>query len=92
VKAILGFWGSQGSTVILGDFNIRPGEPEGELLKGAGLRDAFVASGAPGEGSTSRSNVRIDYIWVSPDLGAGDFSVSGTWASDHRAIAATVSP
>ena len=51
--------------------------------------------GAPGDGYTSRPDnpvKRIDYIWLSNDLTAMDFSISDSRASDHLPVAVTVSP
>jgi len=92
VEALLGAWGRQVRTIILGDFNVRPGEPEDAMLEGAGLRDAFVLTGSHGTNYTSRSFVRIDRVWLSPDLDARDYSVSGDFASDHLPVAVTILP
>ena len=35
---------------------------------------------------------RIDYVWLSPDLGASGFSAADSTASDHRALSVTVRP
>ena len=84
------FWETRDKTVVLGDLNTRPGEPELELLGKAGLIDAFVVSDIGGDGFTSRSDARIDYIWISPDLKARDFSIGTSQASDHFPIAVTI--
>lgn len=88
VVALLNAWGGRERTVLLGDLNARPSDPEIVLLEEAGLVDAFAASPQyDGRGYTSTARdprKRIDYVWVSPDLRPSDFSVSGGTASDHR--------
>ena len=93
VQALLDYWNGADRTVLLGDLNALPGEPEVELLRQAGLVDAFEAAGAAPPGYTSPSDEpqrRIDYIWVSEDLSAGAFVTRESQASDHFAVAATI--
>lgn len=95
VNAIVDFIGGMKAVVLMGDMNARPDDPEMAGLREAGLQDAFVASGAPGDGYTSRPDnpvKRIDYIWLSNDLTASDFSIADSRASDHLPVAVTVSP
>ncbi|HTP10759.1 MAG TPA: endonuclease/exonuclease/phosphatase family protein [Anaerolineae bacterium] len=94
VQAILDTWAQQPRTIVLGDLNALPDSREMRLLREAGLSDAFTSSGATGEGFTFRSddlNRRIDYIYHSLDLIARDFHVNPSRASDHAAIAVTLS-
>jgi endonuclease/exonuclease/phosphatase family metal-dependent hydrolase len=93
VQALLDAWAQQPRTIVLGDLNAQPDSREMQLLREAGLLDAFMSSGASGEGFTFRSddlNRRIDYLYHSPDLIARDFNVSPSRASDHAAIAVTL--
>ena len=94
VMALLDAWGGRERTVLLGDLNGQPSDPEMALLAEAGLVDAFVASpqyDGAGYTFTARDpRHRIDYIWVSPDLHPTDFSLSGGSASDHLAVAVTL--
>ena len=93
VQAILEQWDEAKATVILGDLNARPPDEEMEILREAGFLDSFIASGAPGEGFTSRPDdpvQRIDYIWMTTDLKARDFSIPQSRASDHFPIAVTL--
>ena len=96
VRALVQAWGDASHTVILGDFNATPDTPDIRLLREAGLTDAFVAAKVEtGGGHTAPSSDptrRIDYIWVSEDLNARDFSVAGGRASDHLSVAATLYP
>ena len=97
VRALLDAWDGQEATVLMGDLNARPDTPEIAMLREAGLKDAFVAAttrdGLDGRGYTSPSGSpekRIDYIWISEDLNAGAFTISGGSASDHLAVAVTL--
>ena len=93
VRAMLDYWNGADRTVLLGDLNALPDEPEMELLRQAGLVDAFESAGAAPPGYTAPSDApqrRIDYIWVSDDLSAGDFVTRQSLASDHFAVAATI--
>jgi endonuclease/exonuclease/phosphatase family metal-dependent hydrolase len=93
VQALLAAWAQRPATIVLGDLNALPDSPEMQLLREAGLLDAFTSSGAGGEGFTFRSdglNRRIDYIYHSPDLIARDFHVNPSQASDHAALAVTL--
>ncbi len=91
-RAILDFWQGRGRTAVVGDFNGRPGEPEIEVLRDAGLADVLDLAGvAPGYTHHSGKPVkRIDYIWISPDLAATEASVPPSPASDHLPVVATL--
>ena len=106
VKALLQAWNNGPRSIIMGDFNALPGSPEMLLMNEAGLMDAFLApeepptesgdvarSGAGGRGYTAPSDKpfkRIDYIWVSDDLKASNFSLTDSLASDHLGLAVTL--
>jgi endonuclease/exonuclease/phosphatase family metal-dependent hydrolase len=80
--------------IVLGDLNFRQWEPEHDLLQQAGFLDSFKVAGARASrregGATSRANVRIDYIWVTPSLELSEFEIGSEFASDHLPIAVTV--
>ncbi len=80
--------------VVAGDMNSRPDSAEYARFRDAGLTDAYLlAGGDPRSGFTFRSDnpdVRIDYIWLSPELTATDLQIPNTTASDHLGIAVTV--
>ena len=82
------------ATVLLGDFNAEPGSAEIGLVRGAGLTDAFVAGGGAQADEltwpSDRPERRIDYLWLSPDLGDSGFAATDGTASDHRGVAVTV--
>ncbi|MDR7513058.1 MAG: endonuclease/exonuclease/phosphatase family protein, partial [Armatimonadota bacterium] len=90
--AVANLWHERPRAVVLGDFNATPEAIEIEVLRRAGLRDAFVLAGE-GEGFTypsTRPQRRIDYIFVSPDLSARSFRVLSGTASDHLGIVVTL--
>jgi len=92
VPAILDFWAGRDRTVILGDMNAKPHTPEIAMYRDAGLRDAFAEVGT-GTGYTFISSgpyMRIDYIWVSPDLEVDDLLIPQSTASDHLGVVVTV--
>ena len=94
VTAITDFVKGYGSVLVLGDLNALPADSEIDLLRNAGLVDAFSATNPTAPGYTWPSNnptKRIDYIWASQDLLLDDFSIHNTKASDHFPIAVTVS-
>ena len=89
---LLRFWNQRPRTVIVGDLNALPDDPEIALFANAGLRDAFTQAGS-GDGFTSEADhprQRIDYIWLSPDLQASDYATIQSTASDHFPVAVTV--
>ena len=91
--AVLKRWNGEPRTVLIGDFNGLPGSPEIEALTQAGFKDAFVEAGVPGPGFTFASDdlyERIDYVFVTPDLTARDYSAQVSQASDHLPVAVTV--
>jgi len=92
VPPLLEFWAGHPSTVIVGDFNAIPSDPEIRMMLDAGLIDSFAEAGT-GQGYTFASNElqkRIDYIWVSPDLTPSDVTIPQSTASDHLGVVVTV--
>lgn len=91
--AILKRWNNEERTVLLGDFNGRPQSREVQTIRQAGFKDAFMEAGAAVPGHTFASDdliERIDYIFVTPDLTARDYSARVSQASDHLPVAVTV--
>jgi len=90
--AIIDFWNNASFTVLLGDLNGEPHDPEIKMLQQAGLVDAAaVVGGTPACTSPSDNpQKRIDYIWVSPDLKVNDVQVPVTTASDHLPVVAVI--
>ena len=92
-EAVLEGWGGAVRTVLIGDLNAVPSDPEMVMLTDAGLLDSFVDAGRPGSGATSPAEEprrRIDYVWTSPDLRSTDYSTADSQASDHLPVTVTV--
>ncbi len=102
VETLIAAWDMEKRTVLLGDLNASPNDPEMAALDEAGLKDTFIISGLEDreleDGTTGFTwttkdpHKRIDYIWVSGDLRARDFALTGSIASDHLGLAVTVEP
>jgi endonuclease/exonuclease/phosphatase family metal-dependent hydrolase len=94
IPKVLAGWAGSPATVVMGDLNATPGSPEIALFERAGMVDAWSAArGARQDELTYASNrpvERIDYVWVSPDLGSSAFKATTSTASDHRGIAVTL--
>ncbi len=89
---IVKFWNQRPRTIFMGDLNAEPDSKEIGMLRDAGLKDAFAVAGK-GDGLSWPANkpeVRIDYIWFSPDLNVRDLFMPPSTASDHVGIAVTV--
>jgi endonuclease/exonuclease/phosphatase family metal-dependent hydrolase len=98
-QVIVDAWAGAPRTVIAGDMNAVPGDPEIEMLRAAGLVEAVAVAGlTPGYTfDSTKPYQRIDYIWLSPDLAGGgygtsvrDVVITTGGASDHLGIAATL--
>jgi endonuclease/exonuclease/phosphatase family metal-dependent hydrolase len=78
--------------VLLGDLNAIPDDPEMVMLKQASLVDALAGIEPPPVYTWPAPNphLRIDYIWVSPDLQVNDIRVIASNASDHLAVVAEI--
>lgn len=93
-RALVEFWDGRPRTVVAGDLNAEPDHPEMDVLRRAGLTDAYEQAGAaPGYTFYAlRPFKRIDYLWLSPDLTARDAAVAPDPTSDHLGVAATLVP
>ncbi len=92
VADLLAFWAGRSRTVVLGDLNATPEAAEIRSLVEAGLKDAWAALG-DGPGHTFSADnpfERIDYVFVTPDLGVADVGVPRATASDHLPVVVTV--
>lgn len=93
IPVLLDFWGDAPRSVVLGDLNAEPDWPEMELMRQAGLVDAWQQAG-DGPGLTWPADdpvKRIDWIWLSPDLQAVQASTIASTASDHLAVVVDLS-
>jgi len=93
-KSILDFLNGIDSnhTVLLGDLNTQPSDPEIFTLRQANLIDIGARMDPHLAYTFSSDNPykRIDYIWISPDLYAKTVEVPLSTASDHLPIVALI--
>jgi endonuclease/exonuclease/phosphatase family metal-dependent hydrolase len=87
-------WDGQDRTVLLGDLNAEPDDPEMAILRRAGLVDPVEDIEPPPKYTwpADHPTVRIDYIWTSPDLTTDNPHVISTTASDHMPVAGEIAP
>lgn len=92
VQVLLDAWNRKENSVLAGDLNATPGQPEIQLLAEAGLVSvtARLAAGPVHTYSADAPRRQIDYVWISPDLEAEAFDVPRTNASDHLPLVTTV--
>lgn len=90
--ALISVWGGSPLTVLLGDLNGVPDDPEIIMLAEAGMVDISAEIGMPPTYTYYSTNPdqQIDYIWLSPDWVASDFSILQTTASDHLPLVVTL--
>ncbi len=88
VQALLAAWDGSPFTVIVGDLNATPDDPEMQLLAEAGLVESasYLGVSAPLTYYAANPTEQIDYIWLTPDLQPLSFSIPKTLASDHLPI------
>ncbi|MDX1657914.1 MAG: endonuclease/exonuclease/phosphatase family protein [Nitriliruptorales bacterium] len=92
IATILEAWEQESRTVLVGDFNAQPDAPQMQALYDAGFVDVWDEAGS-GPGLTANAaapDVRIDYVFHSPDLRATAAQVIESQASDHFAVVATL--
>lgn len=90
-EALLDVWEGTPRTVVVGDLNAQPADPEMVMLRRAGLVDTVEEAGVAGGTYPSHDPFQhIDYIWLSPDLRAERVVIPAVTASDHRPVVATV--
>jgi endonuclease/exonuclease/phosphatase family metal-dependent hydrolase len=92
VPVLIEGWAGAAKTVIMGDLNARPDDPEIVMLEEAGLVSVTAAVG-PSPSYTYYSenpDHQIDYIWISPDLVPLEAQIPQATASDHLPIVADI--
>ena len=94
MTALLAFWADQPRTIIAGDMNATSETPEISLLREAGLQDVqgLTTSTPAITFPDEDGGVRLDYIWLTPDLTAVEATLSGGTISDHLALSTTIEP
>jgi endonuclease/exonuclease/phosphatase family metal-dependent hydrolase len=89
---LLGDWAGAPRTIIAGDLNAEPGTEVIRRFLDAGLVSAQDATGnghLPTSGSPNPDH-RIDYVFGTTEIGWSDFVIPRSPASDHLALAVTV--
>ena len=90
VPVILDYWDGAPNPILLGDFNAWTDSAEMELLYQAGLADTLADQPEVLTFSSADLYERIDYIWLSPDIGLVESYVPFSQASDHLAVVAVI--
>jgi endonuclease/exonuclease/phosphatase family metal-dependent hydrolase len=94
IQQLLDVWGGEQQTVIAGDMNTQPDEPNLDLFLDAELLSVQDEAGL-GHLPTATEEVvggdRVDYVFVTPDVSFSRVAVPYSFASDHLPIAVTVS-
>jgi endonuclease/exonuclease/phosphatase family metal-dependent hydrolase len=95
IEHVLDVLGGRTSAVVGGDMNLQPGEADVELFLEAGLVSAQDELGDPCEPTAWEPEPeepcdRPDWIFVTPDLGLSTFEIVRAPASDHLALAVSV--
>lgn len=93
IEVILDAWEEEPRTVLIGDLNAEPEEPQMAGLLDAGFIDAWEDGGGEGTGATWHADEpveRIDYVLHTEDLSTERVELVVTSASDHRPVVATI--
>lgn len=92
VETMLEFVGQQEPTIIAGDMNMQPADPDAPLFEASGFHSAQDATGNSLLSSAVQPNFpgdRVDWIFGTKDVTFSDFSIPYSTASDHRPLAVT---
>jgi endonuclease/exonuclease/phosphatase family metal-dependent hydrolase len=92
VELVLQAWANAPRTLITGDMNSVPGAPDIQLFFDAGLTSAQdeVGDATAFTANARNPDVRIDWIFGTSDLGFSEFAIPQSQASDHFAVAVTI--
>ena len=90
VGRIIELWGGWPRTLLVGDLNAKPEDPELSRLQEAGFRDADLTGlpTAPADHPTKR----IDYVLATPDFRLRGIRRPSTEASDHLPVWVRLTP
>jgi endonuclease/exonuclease/phosphatase family metal-dependent hydrolase len=86
IRTLIQDWGGASATVIAGDMNQQPTDPNIELFSAAGLVSAQDAAGLSGASTARDPNFpgdRVDWIFTAGDIGLSGFQIFPDPASDH---------
>jgi endonuclease/exonuclease/phosphatase family metal-dependent hydrolase len=93
VKRLLAAWGGSPHTVIAGDMNMQPDDPDRARFDESGLISAQDSAGQGGVSTAAEPRFpgdRVDWIFGPADLSLSEFHIGRTRASDHLPLAVTV--
>ena len=95
-QELLALWADQPRTVILGDLNAKPDEPDLRAIYAAGFTDVLAVTGQEDAftfwNPVPQPGHRIDYIFLTPDLTVTRAWIPQTRASDHLPVVAEIRP
>ncbi len=86
IRTLLRAWGGEPATIIAGDMNVQPTEPNADLFTTAGLLSAQDVAGRSDASTAREPNFpgdRVDWIFASPDIAYSGFEIDPSAASDH---------
>lgn len=89
IERILDAWGGAPRTLIVGDLNMQPDNPNRRLFADAGMVSAQDVTGHEADSSSAHPNFpgdRPDWIFGSPDLSFSGFSIVRSTGSDHLPV------
>ncbi len=93
IRTLLRAWDGEPATIIAGDMNVQPTEPNADLFAAAGLVSAQDVAGRS-EASTARDpnfpGDRVDWIFGSSDVALSGFEIYPSAASDHLPLVVRV--
>ncbi len=89
-KTILDFVAGLDNTILMGDFSASVESMEMTSLYRSTLQDAAIRWEYRNTYPSNNPDTKLDYIWTTPDLKAGDGGVLPSTASDHLPVVAVI--
>lgn len=88
LDVLLDAWGNRPNTILVGDFNARPGWAQIDAILDAGFVDSWAEAGdGPGYTANARDpQYRIDWVFHTVDVDAINALVIESTASDHLPV------
>jgi endonuclease/exonuclease/phosphatase family metal-dependent hydrolase len=92
VETLLAAWSGSPNTLIVGDLNAVPDDPEMQDLLEAGFLESASSLNHPAPSTYYADNPerQIDYIWLTPDLQPENIFIPQSSASDHLPVVVDV--
>ena len=93
IRTLLRAWDGEPATIIAGDMNVQPTEPNAGLFAAAGLVSAQDAAGLSDASTAREPNFpgdRVDWIFASSDVAYSGFEIYPSAASDHLPLIVAV--